>query len=120
MLMYAEAQNEAVGVDQSVYNAVNAVRARAGIKELPAGLNQVQMREKIRHERMVELCGEGQRYSDIRRWKIAKDVVDGVWMTEFTGVNIRQRGFPDHYYLWPIPQKEVDLNPALEQNPGWN
>ncbi|SEG14210.1 RagB/SusD family nutrient uptake outer membrane protein [Parabacteroides chinchillae] len=120
MLMYAEAQNEAVGADQSVYDAINAVRKRAGIKELPAGLSQAQMREKIRHERMVELCGEGQRYSDIRRWKIAKDVVDGVWMTEFTGVKIRQRGFPDHYYLWPIPQKEMDLNPALKQNPGWN
>ena len=68
------------------------------------------MRERIRQERMVELAGEGQRYSDIRRWKIAKSVVDGVWMTEFTGVNIRQRGFPDHYYLWPIPQAERDLN----------
>lgn len=120
MLMYAEAQNEAVGADQSVYDAVNAVRKRAGVKELPAGLSQSQMRERIYHERMVELCGEGQRYSDIRRWKIAKDVVDGVWMTEFTGVKIRQRGFPDNYYLWPIPQKEMDLNPNLVQNPGWS
>ena len=57
---------------------------------------------------------------DIRRWKIAKDVVDKVWMKTFTGVNIRQRGFPDNFYLWPIPQAEIDLNPALEQNPGWN
>ncbi|WP_102407270.1 RagB/SusD family nutrient uptake outer membrane protein [Parabacteroides bouchesdurhonensis] len=120
MLMYAEAQNEAVGADQSVYDAVNTVRKRAGVKELPAGLSQSQMRERIYHERMVELCGEGQRYSDIRRWKIAKDVVDGVWMTEFTGVKIRQRGFPDNYYLWPIPQKEMDLNPNLVQNPGWS
>ncbi|RHJ92169.1 RagB/SusD family nutrient uptake outer membrane protein [Parabacteroides bouchesdurhonensis] len=120
MLMYAEAQNEAAGADQSVYDAINAVRKRAGVKELPAGLSQSQMRERIYHERMVELCGEGQRYSDIRRWKIAKDVVDGVWMTEFTGVKIRQRGFPDNYYLWPIPQKEMDLNPNLVQNPGWS
>lgn len=121
MLMYAEAQNEALSApDQSVYDAVNAVRKRAGMSNLPSGLNKDQMREKIRHERIVELCGEGQRYSDIRRWGIGKDVVDGVWMTEFTGVNIRQRGFPDHYYLWPIPQKEMDLNPNLKQNPGWS
>lgn len=121
MLMYAESQNEALAApDQSVYGAVNTVRNRAGIPDLPLGLSKDQMREKIQHERMVELCGEGQRYSDIRRWKIAKDVVDGVWMNEFTGVNIRQRGFPDHYYLWPIPQKEMDLNPNLTQNPGWN
>lgn len=121
MLMYAEAQNEALAApDQSVYDAVNDVRDRVGMPDLPSGLNKEQMRERIRHERMVELCGEGQRYSDIRRWRIGKDVVDGVWMKEFTGVNIRQRGFPDHYYLWPIPQAEMDLNPNLTQNPGWN
>ncbi len=120
MLMYAEAQNEVLSSpDQSVYDAINAVRNRAGMPELPQGLNKDQMRERIRHERMIELCGEGQRYSDIRRWKIAKEVVDGVWMTEFTGVKIRQRGFPDHFYLWPIPQQEMDLNPNLKQNPGW-
>ncbi|MCD2424018.1 RagB/SusD family nutrient uptake outer membrane protein [Niabella pedocola] len=120
MLMYAEAKNESAGVpDQSVYDAVDAVRIRAGMPRLPAGLNKEQMRERIRHERMVELCGEGQRYSDIRRWRIARDVVDGVWMTEFTGVKIRQRGFPDNYYLWPIPQSERDVNPNLTQNPGW-
>ncbi|WP_108424115.1 RagB/SusD family nutrient uptake outer membrane protein [Flagellimonas amoyensis] len=119
VLMYAEAKNEASPGDQSIYDAVDAVRERAGLPDLPSGLSQDEMRERIRHERMVELCGEGQRYSDIRRWGIAKDVVDGVWMTEFTGVNIRQRGFPDHYYLWPIPQTEIDVNPALTQNPGW-
>lgn len=119
ILMYAEAQNEVSSADQSVYDAVNAVRHRAGMPDLPDGLSKEQMRERIRHERLVELSGEGQRYSDIRRWGIAKDVVDGVWMTEFTGVQIRQRGFPDHYYLWPIPQSEIDVNPALTQNPGW-
>ncbi|QBQ40977.1 RagB/SusD family nutrient uptake outer membrane protein [Sphingobacterium psychroaquaticum] len=119
MLMYAEAKNEELGApDQSVFDAVNAVRKRAGMPNV-SGLNKDQMREKIRQERMVELCGEGQRYSDIRRWKIAKDVVDKVWMTDFNGTQIRQRGFPDHYYLWPIPQAERDLNTALTQNPGW-
>ncbi|SEO08372.1 Starch-binding associating with outer membrane [bacterium A37T11] len=120
MLMYAEAQNEALGApDQQVYDAVNKVRARAKMPALPSGLSHEQMREKIRQERMIELCGEGERYSDIRRWGIAKSVVDGVWMTEFTGVQIRQRGFPDNYYLWPIPQSEIDVNPKLVQNPGW-
>ncbi|WP_197027616.1 RagB/SusD family nutrient uptake outer membrane protein [Prevotella sp. 10(H)] len=120
MLMYAEAKNEALSApDKSVYDAVNDVRDRVGMPALPSGLSKEQMRERIYHERMIELCGEGQRYSDIRRWRIGKDVVDGVWMTEFTGVNIRQRGFPDHYYLWPIPQNEMDRNPNLVQNPGW-
>lgn len=121
MLMYAEAQNEALASpDQSVYDAVNAVRKRAGMPVLLTGLNKDQMRERIRHERKIELCGEGQRYSDIRRWRIAKDLLDGVWMREFTGVQGRhQRGFPDHFYLWAIPQQEIILNPELKQNPGW-
>ncbi|SCD19145.1 SusD domain protein [Proteiniphilum saccharofermentans] len=121
MLMYAEAQNEALSSpDQSVYDAVNAVRNRAGMPGLPTGLNKDQMRERIRHERKIELCGEGQRYSDIRRWRIAKNLLDGVWMREFTGTQGRhQRGFPDHFYLWAIPQQEITLNPELKQNPGW-
>lgn len=121
VLMYAEARNEAIGApDSGVYDAIDAVRSRAGMPDIPNGLNQDQMRERIRQERMIELCGEGQRYSDIRRWRIAKDVVDGVWMTEFTGVNIRKRGFPESFYLWPIPQTEMDINSNLVQNPGWN
>lgn len=119
MLMYAEAKNEQSAPDQGVYDAINSVRQRAGLSPLPNNLNKDQMRERIRHERMVELSGEGQRYADIRRWSIAKSVVDGVWMTEFTGVKIRQRGFPEHFYFWPIPQTEIDVNPALTQNPGW-
>ncbi len=118
-LMYAEAQNESKGPDSSVYTEVNSVRKRAGLPGLPEKLTKDQMREKIRHERMVELAGEGQRYADIRRWGIGKAVVDKVWMTNFYGTKIRERGFPDHYYLWPIPQQEMDLNDKLVQNPNW-
>ncbi len=69
-LMYAEAQNEAVGADASVYKQINEVRDRPGVKMpgLPAGLNQAQMRDRIRHERRVEFALEGQRYFDLRRW----------------------------------------------------
>lgn len=121
MLMYAEAQNEASGADGTVYDAVNQVRARAGMPGLPTGLSKEQMRDRIRHERMVELCGEGMRFSDLRRWRIAKEIIDGLEMRPFcTATSIRKRGFPDNFYYWPIPQAEIDLNPALEQNPYWN
>lgn len=121
ILMYAEAKNESLGTpDSEVYDAIDTVRHRAGMPDIPDGLTKEEMRDRIQHERMVELCGEGQRYSDIRRWRIAEDVVDGVWMTEFTGVNIRQRGFPERFYLWPIPQSEMDINPNLVPNPGWD
>ena len=58
MLMYAEAQNEAVGPDASVYQQINEVRARPGVNmpPLPAGLSQDEMRERIRHERRVEFA----------------------------------------------------------------
>lgn len=46
LLMYAEAQNESAGPDQSVYDAVNAVRERVGMPQLPTGLSKEQMREK--------------------------------------------------------------------------
>lgn len=120
LLMFAEAQNQVNGPDTSVYQAINTVRNRAQMPDLPAGLEKEEMTQKIRHERIVELCGEGQRYDDIRRWGIAEDVVDGVWMKTFTGSNIRQRGFPAYFYLWPIPQAEIDINPKFTQNPGWN
>ena len=121
ILMYAEAKNETSGTpDQTVYDAVNAVRKRAGMPNIPSGKTQDQMRKIIRHERMVELCGEGMRYSDLRRWGIAKDVINNLWMKNFTGTEIRKRGFPDNFYLWAIPQAEIDLNPKLEQNPGWS
>ena len=78
LLMYAEAQNENSGPDQSVYDAVNSVRERVGMPALPTGLSQTQMRERIRKERRVELAYEGKRYMDLKRWKIAHEVIPTV------------------------------------------
>ena len=76
LLMYAEAQNEAAGSDESVYNAINEIRQRAGMPEIPSGLSKEQMREVIRHERRIELAGEGLYYHDIRRWHTAEVVMN--------------------------------------------
>ncbi len=118
LLMYAEAQNEASGPDGSVYDAINQVRSRQSVMmpPIPAGLSQDQMREVIRHERRVELPLEGLRYSDVRRWGIAEEVMDGINDPGGT------RSFnPGRDYLWPIPGPEFDLpDTQLEQNPGYN
>jgi starch-binding outer membrane protein, SusD/RagB family len=58
LLMYAEAMNEASGPDASVYAAVNEVRARVDMPDLPEGLSQEEMRQRIRNERRVELVDE--------------------------------------------------------------
>ena len=117
LLNYAEAENEASGPDQSVYNAVNQVRNRSGLADLPAGLTKDGMREKIRHERRVELCFEGQRYFDLVRWGIAKDIIPKIAYVNDPTVF---RVWKDAYTLFPILQTEIDKDPDnLKQNPGY-
>lgn len=116
LLMYAEAQNEVAGPDQSVYNAVNAVRARPGINmpPLPSGLTKDQLRDRIFNERRVETALEGIRYFDLKRWKLAKTIIPQI--VNPGGV---VRKFEDKNYLWPFPQSEIDIDSDLKQNPGY-
>jgi hypothetical protein len=131
LLNYAEAQNEAVGPDATVYDAINQVRSRPSVNQppLPAGLSQADMRLQIRNERRVELSFEEHRYFDIRRWGIAKHVLNG----PMYGMKITQNGnaftyerivfeervFLDKMVVLPIPQSEIDKNPAAKQIAGW-
>lgn len=119
LLTYAEAQNEAAGPDASVYEAVNLVRRRVKMPDLPLDLNQEQMRQEIRHERRIELAGEGLYYFDIRRWKTADQVLNTEIYNE-KGQRIDTRKFaPNRDYLWPVPSVAIQENPALAQNPGY-
>lgn len=118
LLMYAEAKNEIDGPDESVYNAINAVRAREGVNmpPLPDGLSKSEMRERIMNERRVEFGLEGMRYFDLRRWKTAETVLPQ--LTE------PQSGLPlvfeaPKHYLFPFPESELLKNPNLVQNPGY-
>ncbi|MEM8907833.1 MAG: RagB/SusD family nutrient uptake outer membrane protein [Bacteroidota bacterium] len=117
LMMYAEAVNELDGPTQDVYDAVNAIRRRANMPDLSPGLNQQTMRETIRHERHVEFAWEGTRYFDLIRWGTAKDVIP---QATLFGESRDTRVFDDNKHkLWPIPQKEIDLNSKLTQNPGY-
>lgn len=136
LLNYAEAQNEAVGPDQSVYDAINEVRNRAMQPNLPAGLSKEQMFDRIVRERKVELFAEGFRFWDLRRWKTAREVLHGtkahglfitkdanspdVLTYELVEANNRPTYvFLDHFYVLPIPQEEIDKNSNLDQNPDY-
>lgn len=135
LLTYAEAKNEVSGPDQSIYNAINAVRNRAGQPSLPAGLSQDQMREKIRHERRVELAFENKRYFDIIRWRegnkylnqtcngirITYSKVNGVITPKYTVFQIIKKVFDENKnYLLPVPQSAMDKNAKLyPNNTGW-
>lgn len=82
-------------------------------------MSKLEMRETIRHERRIELALENLYYSDIRRWRIAEIVNNGP-IYNANGDVIENRQFnPDRDYLWPVPQREIDLNPNLTQNPNW-
>lgn len=127
LLMYAEAKIELGQIDQSVYDAINAVRTRAGMPVITPGKSQAQLRDMLRHERRVEFAMEGLRLFDIRRWKIAEqvmpgqkygiDYVEGGQTKKWIADN--RRFDPTRDYLWPIPQRELVLMPGLKQNPGY-
>jgi len=122
LLTYAEAQNEASGPDQSVYDALNQVRQREGVEmpKVEPGLSKEQLREAIRLERRIELALEGLYYSDILRWKTAEVENKGA-MHDADNIEIVIRNFrPDRDYLWPIPYNQTVLNPNLTQNPNWD
>jgi hypothetical protein len=129
LLTYAEAKIEANEIDQSVADAINAVRERASMPDIQLG-NQDDMRKIVRRERRVEFAFEGLRLMDIRRWHIAQDVMNGIpKMLRYKDghpdpngtpiYKLDKRYFdPNKDYLWPIPQSEIDVS-KIAQNPGW-
>jgi hypothetical protein len=134
-LMYAEAKIELDEIDASVYDAINYSRRRPGVNMpdyTPALYpDQPSLREALRRERRVELAFEGQRFFDIRRWKIAEVVMNGPALgadyednpsTDVDDANVGEPVFvenrtfnPDRDYLWAIPPNEVTLS-KLDQN----
>ncbi|MFO7723654.1 MAG: RagB/SusD family nutrient uptake outer membrane protein [Bacteroidales bacterium] len=129
-LNYAEALNEVSGPTQEVYDAVNMVRARSGVVELPQGLSQDQMRARIVNERAIELCFEEHRWWDARRWKKGAEwfggemyemyiVKDAQGKLSYTRKPFETRVYRDYMDLYPIPISEMNKNPLFQQNPGW-
>lgn len=132
LLMNAEAHAELGTLNSSVWNAtVKAIRERAGFTDSAALEFNASADNKaiIRNERRCELAFEGARYKDIIRWKTAETVLNGNVHGIYTGravgtddgyVIVEKRSFDaSKHYLWPIPQKDRDLNKNLDQNPNW-
>ncbi|GAB2796179.1 RagB/SusD family nutrient uptake outer membrane protein [Rhabdobacter roseus] len=148
LLNYAEAKIELNQLDQSVYDAINAVRTRPTVNMPPiaAGKTQEELRYIVRRERKYELAGEGLRLFDIRRWGIMKEVMPGnllgrvqrAFLANAPRIDehatphyenvanasqmrvIETRLFdPNRDQLWPIPRIELETNPALQQNPNY-
>ncbi len=148
-LLYAEALNEAYGPAgdpngtsdrNSPYTWLNKVRERAGIPKignawdnyaLHPGKYQQQstLREIIQQERLIELAFEGQRFWDLRRWRLAHVELN----KQITGWDYQQKADEYYYrkrvlfnqtfltrdYFWPIQESEILVNRNLVQNYGY-
>lgn len=139
-LLYAEARNEYLGPDEEVYSYLDDIRKRAGLKGVKESWSQYSrfpakpetkegLREIIRQERLNELAFEGKRFWDIRRWKIAEDVLNrpvkgwnmqGKTTEEYYNlVTFSELVFTTRDYFWPIRQYALRQNKNLVQNPYW-
>ncbi|MBE9586010.1 RagB/SusD family nutrient uptake outer membrane protein [Mucilaginibacter sp. JRF] len=154
LLNYAEAvyERNSTVTDDDLNQSINQLRTRVGMPALTNAFvtaNGLNMRTEIRRERTVELCLEGFRYDDLRRWKTAEtELPQDVKGIKITGTSwagrapysdasyltrVDANGFliaerdrkfdPAKDYLQPLPTREVAFYAAngkvLAQNPGW-
>ncbi len=139
LLSYLESSLEAGNniTQELLDETINRVRGRVEVNmPFVTEKDPGKLREIIRRERLCEFAFENLRYWDLIRWRIAEEVLNGTFYgvritddpESYTGgyaindegylISITRR-FEPHNYLWPIPQRERDINPNLEQNPGY-
>jgi hypothetical protein len=129
-LNYAEAE-AALGHTSTALTWLNKIRQRAGMPDITSSGGD-DLIQKVRQERRVELCFEGHRFFDLRRWGIADqgngDAL-GIIITPTNSQNttfsyqvatIQTRVWLPGFYYYPIPRSEIQANPGLTQNPGYN
>ena len=139
ILNFAEAAAEA-GQSAEAIIAVNEIRKRAGMPDLPAGLSKEELIQRIRNERRVELAMEENRYFDLRRWSaptgdLAKTdrwitameitrKADGTYSYARRNVrNVERKNYTNKFLWVPVPLDEANrlrsITGADWQNPGW-
>lgn len=128
LLMVAEAANEVNGgPTPEAYGAIDQVRERAGIADLTPGLSHDLFRDSVFVERRWELVMEGPNgyFDSQRNWDWAKARIEAD-MALGASTKFKTSKYPkaqvaliDKFKLMPIPQRAIDVNPNLTQNPGW-
>lgn len=123
-----------IGDEEGAREALKPVRQRAGMPAVTA--TGADLLEAIKNERRIEFAFEEHRYFDVRRWKEApkyfgstvhaitiKKYPDGKKTYEVDKLRSDvggDRKWDDKMYWLPIPKSEMDKNPNLVQNPGYN
>ncbi|WP_161888280.1 RagB/SusD family nutrient uptake outer membrane protein [Pontibacter russatus] len=106
----------------TILNRIRTERTDVQLSPVPLNLSVDEAREKMRHERRIELALEGLYWADVRRWDIGPDIYP--IEVRGNGGELINTKFPGGYnsekddYL-PIPDGEISLNPNLEQNTGY-
>ena len=132
-LNYAEAANEAWGPDAdpkgygfTPRTIIRAIRGRSGIAAadpyLASITTQDDMRTLIRNERRIELCFEGFRFWDMRRWNLVlNETVKGMSIANnvYSIINVEDRLYQPYMRFGPIPYQETLKASQTIQNQGW-
>ncbi len=121
LLMHAEALNEQGYVaDGPAFDLINQIRNRAGLTDLTSVTvtNQAEFRLAIENERRWELAFENHRWPDLVRTGRAVEVMNS-HVTETSNIPLTL-SISANQLLYPVPQNEIDTNPALlPQNTGY-
>ena len=126
ILMQAEAEaNKSGGSLATAVGYMNQVRARADV-DMPlygtAAMDAIypvgtlaEFMKALEHERKIELCGEQCRFPDLIRWgRLAAFITEVKPSCPKADQAALVFSAPKNL-LWPIPQKEIDVNPKIEQ-----
>jgi hypothetical protein len=113
-LVAAEAEARLTGATTNAYSNINAVRTRAGIPNLTAGLSQQAFIDSTLQERSWEFYGEGDRWYDLTRTNRFLTVIPAAVNADYP---VRTPVAKNKYF--PIPQVEINANTLLEQNDDW-
>ena len=127
-LLYAEALSK-TGDDTNALEYINKVKRRAygydpdspspvdyqSMSDNTMANDPVLGNDPLKYERWAELFGEGNWWFDVRRWKLGSQEADYYERTRGGVIN-----WSDNDYAQPIPLDEMETNPAIEQNPGYN
>lgn len=115
------------------YRYINMIRNRVSLPDLPQQNTWKAYYQDLQKEKVCEFAFEGHRYWDLRRWKTAPSVLDGMRMH---GVSVTKnddgtfsyqvidcdkedRYFPEKYLVVPIPDFETRNNTLCKQDPMW-
>lgn len=122
------------GVDRrKAITLLDEIRGRGGLPQIEQVISsptREDLREILRRERRCELAFENSRLYDLRRWGLAAEAISanalGYDPEAYEGGQYatyeveKNRSFKSHQYLWPLPQSEIDANPAITtNNPGY-